>query len=197
MTAADKLRELLATRPTFPSFFELVRWWMASVVLVPKVLDDLEGVDRDLVAARAETAAAVQQAVDRISPAALSWRRERDQLRQDLDAARAAARALVSHVDDLALFADDNDPRVMATAGPLGAAQADLWVALGLSLEDEHARMRADIESRCAVCGWPLAEFPEKGCTRGNCSYRPRPTNLYAPARAEREAADRKEAWHG
>lgn len=28
-------------------------------------------------------------------------------------------------------------------------------------------------ESRCEVCDWPLADSPEKGCVKGNCSYRP------------------------
>lgn len=44
-----------------------------------------------------------------------------------------------------------------------------------------------DDESRCAVCAWPLAERIEDGCTRGNCSHRPRPERLYAPGRAARE----------
>ena len=45
-----------------------------------------------------------------------------------------------------------------------------------------------DDASRCAVCGWPLAETAEEGCIRGCCSYRPRPSSLYAPERAKREA---------
>jgi hypothetical protein len=40
---------------------------------------------------------------------------------------------------------------------------------------------------RCAVCGWDLAEKIEDGCTRGNCSHRPRPERLYSPRRAEQE----------
>lgn len=119
----------------------------------------------------------------------------------ELEHLRAAARRFVALVDDLGAFVNDNDPRVMAIAGPLGAAQADLWAALGLDLDQEHARLQADIASRCAVCGWPLAEKPESGCVRGNCSHRPRPEHLYAPDRAEREAAeaaqrDRMEAGH-
>jgi hypothetical protein len=104
-----------------------------------------------------------------------------------LESVRAAARAFVAQVDHLGAFVDDNDPRVMANAGPLGAAQADLWAALGLNHDEEHARMQADIASRCAVCGWPLAERAADGCVRGNCSYRPRPEKLYAPERADRE----------
>ena len=41
---------------------------------------------------------------------------------------------------------------------------------------------------RCAVCGWPLANQPEGGCVRGNCSERPRPKRLYDEPRAEQEA---------
>lgn len=106
-----------------------------------------------------------------------------------LGGARAAARALIGHVDNLGAFADDNDPRVMSIAEPLSAAQADLWHALGLDHDAEVARLRADIDSRCAVCGWTLAPSIDKGCVRGNCSYRPRPKQLYAPERAARESA--------
>lgn len=42
-------------------------------------------------------------------------------------------------------------------------------------------------DSRCAVCAWPLAESAEKGCTRGNCSMRPLPDNIYDAERANRE----------
>ena len=44
-----------------------------------------------------------------------------------------------------------------------------------------------DDESRCAVCGWTLADSLEKGCVRGNCSLRPLPDRAYAPVRADRE----------
>lgn len=57
--------------------------------------------------------------------------------------------------------------------------------AMGIErLQPAHS----DDESRCAVCGWPLEHQPEKGCVRGNCSERPRPTDLYAPERATKEA---------
>lgn len=57
-----------------------------------------------------------------------------------------------------------------------------------VSIERDKAKQpRIDDESRCAVCGWPLAESVVKGCVRGNCSQRPRPDNLYAPERAARE----------
>ena len=42
-------------------------------------------------------------------------------------------------------------------------------------------------DSRCAVCGWPLAESADKGCVRGNCSLRPIPDNWYDEERARRE----------
>lgn len=45
----------------------------------------------------------------------------------------------------------------------------------------------SDDESRCAVCGWGLVESSDTGCTRGNCSHRPRPERLYSPERAKRE----------
>lgn len=113
---------------------------------------------------------------------------ERDKALAALERARAAARAYVAHVDNLGAFADDSDPRVMAVADPLGKAQADLWLALGLNADEEAARLQADIASRCAVCGWTLADSIDKGCIRGNCSLRPRPEKLYAPERAAKEA---------
>lgn len=42
MTAADKLRELLATRPGMPNTEELVRWWRASGELVSRLLADVD-----------------------------------------------------------------------------------------------------------------------------------------------------------
>lgn len=41
MTAADKLRELLATRPAMPMTEELVRWWRTAD-LVREVIDELD-----------------------------------------------------------------------------------------------------------------------------------------------------------
>lgn len=49
-----------------------------------------------------------------------------------LSRARAAAQVYTERVDALGLAADDNDPLVMATAKPIGTAQADLYAALGL-----------------------------------------------------------------
>lgn len=43
-------------------------------------------------------------------------------------------------------------------------------------------------ETRCRVCGWPLAESADKGCVPGNCSQRPAPATR-ADA-AERRLAD-------
>ena len=31
-------------------------------------------------------------------------------------------------------------------------------------------------ETRCRVCGWPLADTREEGCVLGNCSQRPPPS---------------------
>jgi len=41
LTAADKLRELLATRPAIPNLEELFRWWTTSGLLVPQAIADL------------------------------------------------------------------------------------------------------------------------------------------------------------
>lgn len=109
---------------------------------------------------------------------------------RDREAARDAAQRLIAQIDHLGAFADDGDPRVMAVAAPLSEAHADLWHALGLDFAVEAKRLLEDIQNRCAVCGWPLADSVEKGCVRGNCSYRPRPERLYAPERAAKEAEE-------
>ncbi len=49
-----------------------------------------------------------------------------------------------------------------------------------------------DDPSRCAVCGWRLAENAASGCVRGYCSLRPIPPRLYAP---ERAALEYRRAW--
>lgn len=38
MTAADKLRELLATMPPVPNTEQLVRWWRTSKKLLPEII---------------------------------------------------------------------------------------------------------------------------------------------------------------
>jgi hypothetical protein len=48
VTAADKLRELLATRPALPNYVELVRWWLESAKLIPEALNELEARARDV-----------------------------------------------------------------------------------------------------------------------------------------------------
>lgn len=217
-TPADKLRELLATRPQQPNLEELVRWWRSSTELVPAVLTELAGLQLEVDAHNTASTPAfdeiaklcgcpqwdypgqlirdvqnVVQECDELRAAVDVLNQEVRELEQQREASRTAARDLMAHVDDLAAFADDNDPRVMATAAPLGAAQANLWIALGMNLDEERARIYADIESRCAVCGWSLAGDISQSCTRGNCSMRPRPEKLYAPERAEREANDRSQ----
>lgn len=146
----------------------------------------------------AEKANAARADRDRLRAENDALRAEVERMREALDAARNAARALVAHVDNLGALADDNDPRAMALAAPIGATQADLYAALGLDLDEETSRLRADIDDRCAVCGWTLATSAEAGCVRGNCSMRPRPERLYAPERAVREAlAAEKEDGRG
>ena len=43
--------------------------------------------------------------------------------------------------------------------------------------------------NRCAICAWPLAENPDKGCVRGNCALRP-PPDLRCRYDPERAAAE-------
>jgi hypothetical protein len=48
---------------------------------------------------------------------------------------------------------------------------------------------RPQVEDRCAVCGWPLAETRENGCRPGDCSMRPFPEHIFDIERANREYA--------
>jgi hypothetical protein len=66
---------------------------------------------------------------------------EVDRLTAQIDATRKAAQVYAERVEALGLAADDNDPRVMATAEPIGAAQADLYAALGLLERSESGEV--------------------------------------------------------
>lgn len=57
-----------------------------------------------------------------------------------IDSARSAARAYAARVNDLGAAADDSNPKVMETAGPIGITQAELWMALGI-YDEELAAM--------------------------------------------------------
>lgn len=76
MTAADKLRELLATRPALPNTEQLVEWWRVSGMLVPPLLEDVENHPRVLASAWA----ALQREKD-----------ARAELRSELERVRADA----------------------------------------------------------------------------------------------------------
>jgi hypothetical protein len=52
--------------------------------------------------------------------------------RKQIDDARKASLALCESINELGNAADDNDPAVMATAGPIGAAEAQLFIALDI-----------------------------------------------------------------
>ncbi len=66
---------------------------------------------------------------------------ENRELRAALVRARGAAQVYAERVDALGLAADDNDPKVMVTAGPIGEAQADLYATLGLLQRDESGKV--------------------------------------------------------
>ncbi len=54
MSAADKLRELLATRPGLPSLIETARWWVTGAQLVRELLEELDWLQRDRVQLRSD-----------------------------------------------------------------------------------------------------------------------------------------------
>lgn len=66
------------------------------------------------------------------------------------------------------------------------AADVGLLAALA-AWEGSAGPVAVDDETRCAVCGWPLGVSLSNDCVPGNCSMRPRPRQLYAPARAAKE----------
>lgn len=99
-----------------------------------------------------------------------------DRMRPVFEAAKAYRRS--AHTLDPNCCAGDHDD---CTARPaLAALEAAIDVAI--------AQRPIDDVSRCAVCGWTLAETIDQGCVRGNCSHRPRLEVLYAPMRAIAEA---------
>jgi hypothetical protein len=77
--------------------------------------------------------------------------------------------------------------RVLEHAGPLTfvAMFTNPETNLRVAIYEVPAKQPQLDDNRCAVCAWPLEDI--KGCTRGNCSQRPRPENLYDPERAKRE----------
>lgn len=277
MTPADKLRELLATRPAMPTTTELVRWWRDGGRFVDELLrclsdaapgpqhdglfcdvratverlrSDLEALDLDLVAARAalrreqdaraelrveleraKAERAVTIAPGDVASAAMAAgeeiariRSERDEHHQMLrdvvdlciqggdlprirtllgpDAPLRAVRKLVDQLNEARARIATMEPIVdsmrAAVTAPTGREEAANIRKAGrltreslpavIAATDEQPPPAVDDETRCAVCGWPLAERVDQGCVRGNCSHRPRPANLYAPERAKREA---------
>lgn len=60
-----------------------------------------------------------------------------------LAAARVAAKALAALIDELGDAVDDDNPAVMLTAAPIGAAEADLFMALGIYEEAVAERLKA------------------------------------------------------
>jgi hypothetical protein len=77
--------------------------------------------------------------------------------------------------------------RILDHAGPLTfvAMFTNPVTNLRVAIYEVPAGVPQLDDNRCAVCAWPLEDI--KGCTRGNCSQRPPPANLYDPERAKRE----------
>lgn len=221
MTAADKLRELLATRPAMPNTEELVRWWRFGGEAVTELLAGFPATARAIVAlevARADRGDEIErlraelQALDcDLVATRAELRRERDErayLRVELDRERiqhtadneASASALAQEAHEKAILEQVNSGlRAVLDAAkrwrdygntPVweGELRAAVDAARGMEDGGDSAPPRVDDKSRCAVCGWPLEQEVRRGCVRGNCSQRPRPTNLYAPERAAGES---------
>lgn len=71
--------------------------------------------------------------------------------------------------DCLIKFDSGGDPIAYETH--LLATYDNYWTRLAPATSDPSARPAGE---RCPICGWPLAASADQGCTRGNCSYRPR-----------------------
>lgn len=103
-TAADKLRELLATRPAMPNTEELVRWWRSSAELIPQVLGELA--DRQLMVMQATVGLEVAaKALEAIAA-------ERDVLKQEvreLEQQRDAHRAVLNRIADSLRVVHEDD----------------------------------------------------------------------------------------
>ncbi len=88
----------------------------------------------------------------------------------------------------LALVKEASEIMTITYAGNFPAGIESFLVrahAALLATPQEPPALRDD--SRCAICGWPLAETTKAGCVRGNCSMRPFPEYYYDPTRAQRE----------
>lgn len=153
VNAADKLRELLATRPALPDTEALVRWWRTSAELVPVALADAERV-KD----------ARDQACEMLLHLGLTIS-QYEIAHQLLEVGKERAAEL------------ERAPLDERTETLVCGPRLDASIPF------------VDDEARCAVCGWPLATLSHFGCVRGDCSMRPRPSNLYAHERAVKEQA--------
>ena len=108
MTAADKLRELLATRPAMPNVEELTRWWRESVPLVTELLDGIDAAKpavgaelRDFVVAVGAVALDLEASDCDLVAARAALRREQDaraQLRVELNARIDWQTSAVAHL---------------------------------------------------------------------------------------------------
>lgn len=165
MTAADKLRELLATRPAEPSADELQRWWRSTGLLLPQLFLDVEGMDSDLVAERA----ALRREQDACARLRVELDRERTQRRTNADGFESAL-AQEQHEKSI-LEQVERDLRaeleMLRTAAPVGLARTDELFQEGSwrsctgchELDEGHptgpysAVFRCNLGSGCRECG--------------------------------------------
>lgn len=130
MTAADKLRGLLATRPAMPNTEELVRWWRETVKLIPELLGQND---------------ALREQYKEVS--AMHWER-REELAKERDELRAELDRMKKSRDNL-----DQAAPVMLTAMAYVASEAEAqdvceMVAFYESHCEDHLEVWLDAERR-------------------------------------------------
>ncbi len=130
MTAADQLRELLATRPSMPNPEELMRWWRISSDLLPEILESLQRHERE--------AMLNLQAYERASA-------ERAQMQQRLDT------AVDAHIETTRAHNEERD-RLLGALRREQDARAQLRLELNNAIR-ERDTARNDLQTRDRVEG--------------------------------------------
>lgn len=100
-------------------------------------------------------------------------------IRKELDEILAKPDDVVEWVDVVLLALDGawrhgHEPAeiVAAIRKKRDLNEAREWPPVG-SVADDEPIEHVEAPPRCDVCGWPLRERSEDGCTAGSCSYRP------------------------
>ena len=151
--------------------------------------------------------AAAQESADRMDREGKQLFNHRNQLQAELDTLRSGGTFADGKLADIVgsvmvratQLTEFHDPESLETCFEW-AHTVKLAVDKIRSLQPRAATAALVVDdlTRCALCGWPLAESVDKGCVRGNCSMRPLPNGaLYSRERARAEYHGRLDSFLG